>query len=459
MKYNAIIMGLSLVLTACGSSSSGGGKKKVIKFSSLSMNPITLQKENTRCSSADLLEEEKIFTVTRLINKKPVEEIVNLQSFLQNNQLVDANKDLLNAHLYDVSKRRVLEVVYYDENSFDITTDIDEVDNAGLTNSVCADNMSYARNSYENVGLIVTNALTKTRSAITSLISDSIPSVSVSLTPLEYSKVKVTDVYGNVYQDEEGYRTNNAYYSPSEKALVFLPGSKEVEAAGIFEKPFWEIPMVASHEYGHHIFDTLYPNFEHSNMHQDILHDSCFDTRFNTNTEMMAVSEARTTERSDIVGGFNEGFADLMAQYTLSESENYLGDLNCFRKNREVKSPKFADGTIKKFNAKNIRLLFSSKEYETSSCNKANIQEIHHMGAVFAHVTDAIQSSYGLTNTEKLQNILTWIKALNEDENLNLMGGRDYFENSLRKFVKIMHKNYGNINDDIIRDYLSGVSI
>lgn len=459
MKYNAVLVILSLVLSSCGNSSSGGGKKKVLRFSSLSENPITLQKENTRCSSSELLEEQRIFTVKRLLNSKQVEEVVDLTNYLSDNRLVDSGKNLLNDHLYDVSTRRVLKVVYSSETNYEIETDIDEVLNAGLTNTVCADNMSYSRKSYENVGLIVSNALQKTRNAVDMFAGVEIPSVSLSLTPLEYSHVLVEDIYGRVYQDEKGYRTNNAYYSPADKAVVFLPGSKEVEAAGIFAKPFWEIPMVASHEYGHHIFATLYSNLDYSSIHKDIFHDHCFDNRFNNNFEMNLLNSERSVDRSDIAGGFNEGFADLIAQYTLSEQENYLGDLNCFKLNREVKSAKFYDGTLKKFNRKNIRLMFSSKEYETSSCNKANIQEIHHMGAVFAHSTDAIQSSLGISQSEKLENILNWLKALNADDNLNYMDGRDYFENSIRKFVNIIQTRYGNQADDVINDYFSGITL
>lgn len=457
MKYSLVAIGLSLLITSCGKTIKTKGSNPVMRFNSLSMHPVVLNKQLSRCNRGVFLEGEKIFNVQRLLNGSVVNEKVDLEEYLRDSRLVDANKDILNKHIYGYKKETVFKVVYYDEDTYDILEQRDDVTHEGDANTICPGNMSYERNSYENVGIIVSNALNKTKSAISAVIDDEIASVELSLTPLEYTEIKVSDGAGRVYRDDKGYKTDNAYYSPSELKIVFLPQSQEVIDAGMFGKPFWEVPMVASHEYGHHIFSTLYPNFDPDYEASAKLHFECFDNRFSGEKSLNHISNSRTVTRNEIRGGLNEGVADLIAQYTLSERENYLGDLNCFKGNREVKSATFYDGTVKKFNSSNVSRMFSSIEYETSSCNITNVQQIHHIGAVFAHATDAIQSAYELTNTEKLENTLNWIKALNDDDGLNSLSGRRYFKEVIRHFKKIILDRYGREHINLINDYFSGV--
>jgi len=455
MSKLVILCLLSIILISCGQQGSDSGAKKVIRYNSLSMNPIVLEKSNRYCDRILAQDEDALFTVQRLLNTRVIQRDVDLSNSIDMNTLVDKNKQILTDHIINYSSQRIFKATVYSENQYDIHVDTDEVTDSGMSNTICPTRMSYPRKSAENAGILIMNTLLKTYDALDDFAKAKLSSIKLILTPKDYSEYIFYDYSGEIIQSQKGYMVDNAYYHPLKEEIVFLPQSKEGVRLGLFGKPFWEVPMVASHEYGHHIFNKLYPNFSKESKKEVMIARECFDNRLHGELGYFMSAKKRVVNRDYIHSSFNEGFADLVAKYSLSNEENNISDINCFKKNREIHVGVFADGTPKVFNSQNMYKIFQGVKVEVRSCNTTNFQDNHIVGAVFAHSIDQIYTSYGLSSKEKLSMLLNWINTLNDSAELNSLNAKSYLKRSIELLIDDLYFKYGEDNKKIIKKYFS----
>jgi hypothetical protein len=208
----------------------------------------------------------------------------------------------------------------------------------------------------------------------------------------------------------DGYETDNAYYSSEDKQITFLPQSKR---ASLKESntPYWQIPMVASHEYGHNIFQTLILD----NASSELKHSgACFQNHTTMKNSIYKVlGELRDNTPNFAMGSMNEGFADLIAFYAIAKGERKLTAVECFAKNREVESPVFGSGQSKNFNKESLQLINTQKSQKPDrDCTTPDYQEIHDVGALFAYGANYLISKSTDDKSKRLTIILIWAKKL-----------------------------------------------
>ena len=281
--------------------------------------------------------------------------------------------------------------------------------------NICLDTEAYNRNTYEAAGLNISYSITKTYEKLIEVDPNiSLKAVTVNVVP--YQEVVYTFRGGGDRNRKRQafYETDNAYYHPTKLEIVFLPQGEENSSAN----PFWEVPMVASHEYGHHVFGSLALRNDKSDLKNSFVR--CFETHQTHANKDLKQSVSTSVEREDngivfAIRSMNEGFSDLISFYTLDNDERSLKGVDCFRKNREVDSMVFGDGTVKNFSGTILKSINSSfYDEKDSDCNTPDFQAIHHIGAVFANVVDRLLISLDLSKDEKLKAILGFAKELGE---------------------------------------------
>jgi hypothetical protein len=219
------------------------------------------------------------------------------------------------------------------------------------------------------------------------------------------------------------YWADNAFYAPETRAIHFLPHSAAHRSA-----KFWEIPTVAAHEYGHHVFTTL--------ARPDLggRRGICFDnahahaqTSVNVDT-----GPVRVIDHVLVTGALNEGFADLFAYYTLSSRERNLRGVECFQRTRDPGSPVFVSNEEKVFSEANLTSFFSPEQVLSFHCDQINYQQIHIMGSIFAHRVESFFARHTPLRDQKLRVLLLWLQDLDARRSaLTAIAPRDYLRTSL----------------------------
>ncbi|MCX6127905.1 MAG: hypothetical protein NTX25_02430 [Proteobacteria bacterium] len=218
--------------------------------------------------------------------------------------------------------------------------------------------------------------------------------------------------------------TDNAFYSPfadeslSESifAISAMPQSVEARDAKLYDgKGLWEFPVVFQHEYGHHVFQSLFGDStllsfrhylkfwqDHPDLHQIIGdHSKSYDF-----LSLKAQREHQDFRQSSgyLLSSLNEGFADLFAYYSLGQAQN-LFKISCFTLTREVASPVMYGGLSKRWDELIWNKIFDSntqlnaglnelsQQSPLETCSTPSFNDIHIVGAVIAHSMDAIFNS------------------------------------------------------------------
>lgn len=235
---------------------------------------------------------------------------------------------------------------------------------------------------------------------------------------------------------------NNAFYFGDQNEIVFLPQGKnsknKIPFSGV---PLWKIPFVGAHEYGHHLFASLMPNFindkKHTGLHGVSL---CFD-----NTEEVSKDDnskdgdPRTVKVSDIMDSLNEGVADLLARTVLDRKYNLTG-VGCFEYTRDVEKPRLANWQIKRLDKNVLDIFLLDKRVKTGNCyQEQDFQDPHIIGAIVAHGLFQIYESAKLTKTQRLQAIVDWLRLLNKQyPSIKKLSLKEAIEKSLYAAVKVV---------------------
>ncbi len=299
--------------------------------------------------------------------------------------------------------------------------------------TVCPDDGKYAKGSAESVALNATFFISKVNRKVSELLpSVKINPISVEVTPMIKKKLQVIDK-GIVIWEYEAFDTDNAYYMPGTDSITFLPHSEEFRQMG-YKMNFWEVPMVAAHEYGHHIFQTINPTPEEKSAHLN-----CFGKMgMKSNVAPEAEVEAREVANDDVLGALNEGFADLISFYSLDNQERGLKGVPCLEIARDVSSKTFADGTPKNFTAAALESFFSDKETEPASgCSIPNFQDIHILGAVFANSVDRFLTGATDTKDQRLLIVLNWLQEMKvKQAGMKTLAPKDFLRESFKLFIE-----------------------
>ncbi len=238
--------------------------------------------------------------------------------------------------------------------------------------------------------------------------------LSLNMFPLyeQYVKVEVDPDFVEEGQPSEieqgGYVTDNAAwtYSTDENgvdrySMIFFPKSKELAKKGWFNgKGLWEVPFVARHEFGHHVFSEYMKNTDaFSSL-------SSWYRKKNSYLPLGTISGNGAIERSMLLArmgtssqreamwvAINEGFADLFAYLSMGGNDQ-LADFSCFSKNRQLSEGKFHDGRYKSVTDLVLNEFFTEEESsnplalaveEEASCQSYSLRDPHIIGAMIAH--------------------------------------------------------------------------
>lgn len=390
---SALILGLS-----CGPKEHGESKPGVY-INNVNRTPIELFKEYPECAENVSTSESSFFNLVQFLRGNGFNRQVDMSYSLKGSSL---NGYQIEQTFYDT--KMMLKKTYRYGRLTSVTFN---VTNSPKEMSICPGIKSYDRYSYENASMSATYAIGKTAAKLKEIGFRAPKEVKVFVSP--YTIERIENELDDRIVREDFRITDNAYYFPHLTAVIFLPQSEESAGGASFGNiPLWEVPMVGSHEYGHHIFHTIMTSASDSLAVYD---HGCF----NQDPEMAIETpeSIRSVSVSDVLGSFNEGFADLISYYTLDSGESGLRGVICMETNREVSSPRFANGALKMFNQEVMNTFLSEESSGASGCINPNYQQIHTFGAVFAHVSERVMEAMGLTKKEKLATTVAWLKDLN----------------------------------------------
>ncbi len=312
---------------------------------------------------------------------------------------------------------------------------------------LCADTKEWPRYSVEGAALNVSYFINKAHDTYTNATGVALSPVTLKIGP----RIKQTVSRGG--QNEIGFLTDNAFYQPESKTITFLPHSLEFRLMGKAHN-YWEIPIVSAHEYGHHIFNSIIGGVASSGMQK-----TCFDSSLHYSPQIQGAIAIRAVKINDVLQSFNEGFADLIAFYTLSASERSLLNIKCMEKSRDVSSKVFMNGTPKTFTQNLLGPFFSPiKDQSFKNCDDVDPQAIHTIGAIFAHNADRFLTSLSATNEQRLVIIHEWANKLKlEHARLSTLPPQRYFEEIFKLFLRLSLQRFDRTFDrsscDLVQEF------
>jgi hypothetical protein len=245
---------------------------------------------------------------------------------------------------------------------------------------------------------------------------------------------KITDIdLGSHISRTVEYMTDNATYQPANHSITFLPHSHQAKLEG-FHVNFWEVPLIAAHEFGHHVFQSL---FTHYPTTTGISH--CFDHVGSSTQQHLKSSHLseRKVGQLQVLSALHEGFADLIAFYALDAEEASFREVRCLQISRDVKEPSFYDNKLKIFSPQVVEEFFSGTNSSPRGCQFTNFQHSHSIGAIFAHQADKFLSQFTENKDLKLQTLLEWARELNRQyPRMRSLTPRDYMREAFVIFLQ-----------------------
>lgn len=456
-----ILLILILLVSACAKKGKRNSSK-IVNYNSLSNSVIELTKTDCSVISGPLYT-DYLFPI--FIKNKPSSKLATFQKLLLGNEIKSADGSIIT----DTNFGQELFFRYKIESDLSQTYVDGRFINFGDTVNVCEGLDKYKRGTAEAATLAATYSIAKTKTKINEVMPDLlIPAITVYMAPL--MKVEYKGKVKGKEQTVVRYRTDNAYYSPGSDQMTFLPHSKEAQKEGFGAHSFWEIPMVPSHEYGHHIFHTVMTNVKEEEKLESILHTKlCFDNRIKPQSkylhQLSEEDKKRDSGSKTVLDALNEGFADLISFYTLSNAERTLKGVKCLEVTRDVGSAVLKKKELKTFNDKVYQSFFSSEETEDetlATCEVADYQDIHVFGAIFAHQADLYLNSLKFSKDKKLKVILTWLKNLNTEwPMLEKESGKNFMKKSYLMLIEegMKEANLTSLNKNICEVIISGFKV
>lgn len=437
---------LSLMVTACGGGSSSNKSpiEKVIS-TSYTNEPLFLKKQNTECRSKKF-DGDIIYSLYLHLDGQDIFEKVDFsplitQLFLRDNEVIARTNYGEKVELITSSRgTRLLTLA----NPMSVT--------------ICPDEDHYAQGTVESAALNAAHIIKKTRTSFKRAVKDiEVAPITLNISPAIIESTISTNEMGKNVKTSR-YWTDNALYMPDSKSITFLPHSQEMKNNGLTVN-FWEVPMIASHEYGHHLFQSIYSS-KTSAAHSI----GCFDHVKKEKSRIKNKSYGfRLVEIEKVMTAFNEGFADLIAYYTLGTEERSVKGIMCLEVTRDVGSSTLIDGKSKVLSDSVIETFFSWSE-ELSSCESPSYQEVHVFGAVIAHSMERFMSEFTSSEKEKIQNIVAWIKFLNSNQKrLKDLKPKLFLTETMEAFIINSLRRFKQSTDaktcKIVRSHFPGIDL
>lgn len=193
------------------------------------------------------------------------------------------------------------------------------------------------------------------------------------------------------------------YETPKMDNLSYYPSLTDYPTIVVFPKGafgrsmwpninLWEAPWIISHEGAHHIFRTQYAD-AHPEANAEVLEaidhpapilNDLGESHHHSERESGDDAAGSLTTR-DILGSVNEGFADLMAFYSMGEKPK-IEKLTCFAKSRDVSSAVFADDQPKILSRKALNRFQGIEQNALGNiCESTDYRDIHNIGAIIVY--------------------------------------------------------------------------
>ena len=203
--------------------------------------------------------------------------------------------------------------------------------------------------------------------------------------------------------------TDNAGWVLSEKFsdlgirnyLVFYPMSASYLASS--KPPFWEIPWVINHEYGHHFFYSYLGSrakqaFGYLKVHE-------FDRTFHEQHHRL--TDASSDGHSNrFFTAINEAVADLFAHYSLGGSSIQMTSISCRFALRDVSERLLNNGLPKRFSSSDFT------PNDVDDCEDVNYDNVHTIGAILAYFYDRLLTlSMGDAAARKAERLFSFLEA------------------------------------------------
>lgn len=312
---------------------------------------------------------------------------------------------------------------------------------------LCSD-MNYDFDSYESAAIHASHILDLAHKKLVNNKSmsrlDLLSPVSLKVAPL----IETITQYENSKEviTKKKFLVNNAYYNATTKEIVFLPQGKNPQGHIPFNGvPLWHIPITASHEYGHHVFSHLMPNYFNELAHH--AHILCFDNRENVSlkdipkNKMDMLGKRESHNIDAVLRAINEGFADLIANYSLPKKYTSLDIVPCLNDSREIDVAVFANGEEKNLNDHALDAFLSGSKEALGSClEEVDYKDPHILGALVAHSFDSIFTTFEMDSNLRLQTLMNWVAALNDNyPTMQQDHPADFFHKAMELFLDQLH--------------------
>jgi len=295
-----------------------------------------------------------------------------------------------------------------------VSVEVEEKEAIGQSVKICEE-QAISRKSGEHVAINVISTLSKSFQALADIgESAAMGEVEVYSHP---SVAEIEQVFDNETKQMKSnkleYMTDNAFYY--NKGIYFIPHSKMyIDFVGEAHVNFWEVPFIASHEYGHMVFETFFPRgTKKLSLREQAKKLNCISGDWHKRNAPAKFDKGqRVLTHEEILGAFNEGFADMFAYYTLDSKMVSLKNVPWFEGEREVDSLLFGNGERKVYNKYVADIFFSTEELGYRD-EGSTFQDGHTIGAIFAaNINDFMEKTGVVTQSSKLKVTINWLKTL-----------------------------------------------
>ena len=304
---------------------------------------------------------------------------------------------------------------------------------------------------FEDAALSILDPLNKFENRYKDLIKNNrIDKVTVRVLPKYHQLGSKRRSRGRVVEKRE--LINNAFYSSARKEIVFLPqGANKVGYIPFGGVELWKQPMVALHEYGHHFFRTLTGVTKRSSVHDSL----CFDNRdalatHSENKNHVAGNTIRKVDMNLAFNALNEGFADIFSFYGNVDNTN-LDSFGCMSMSRDVTSffyisrlrkSEILPEYTKVLTQDALDEFMQKQKNESQACTiKTSFQDIHNIGAIYAHAFYKLLNSTKVSKKKKLSLLIEWVKLMKPiyESKPSIIS---LFEQASHQFYKLFIKHF-----------------
>lgn len=431
---------LSLLVVSCGGpSSSKSNPVETVTSTSYSNAPLFLKNQDIECQSRNFAEHIQ-FGLHLFLNGSETFETMNFDGLINQSTLQDG---------------QIIRSTLFGEKVEIIRSPIQRYIGIAAPRKItlCADIDQYDKGTIESAALNAAYYITKTNTKFRAAVTDiKIRPITLNISPSILQSNIVLNHLGEKVK-ESSYWTDNALYAPATETITFLPHSQEMRKMGLSVN-FWEVPMIASHEYGHHIHQAIFP-------YQANLSIGCFDHLKKKAKSKNKSFGFRSVELDDVMTAYNEAFADLISFYTLDEEERGVQGVKCLEVTRDVGSSTLIDGKSKVLSKGVINTFFSFIDQYTS-CDSPSFQEVHILGASLAYSMNQFMNSITPSKAEKLQIMVNWVKDLKANhQKFKEHYPQKYFEETMSLFVDKNLDRFRTLDEGClaVKTYLPGLKV